>query len=233
LADDVEEASDLLDEYLEKQPVVEVYDQVILPAMALSEADWHRDRLDAAKQAAIRASVKDIVEEIGEKPRKIMDVAAEVRSVEKQDAAVAEAKTYDRCVLCIPARDPADEIAALMLAQILEHEGYCAEYVSVEKLASEYVELVEKKNVQVVMISALPPAATTHARYIVKRLRQRFPELKIIVGLWTVPGALERAKERLSSAGSSLVVGSLGKAVEELRQVVQPLIVTEGAAGGR
>ena len=79
------------------------------------------------------------------------------------------------------------------------------------------------------MISALPPGATTHSRYLVKRLRSRFPDLKIIVGLWTVPGNLERAKKRLSSAGTPLVVGSLEKAVEELRQVVQPLLVAEAA----
>ena len=132
---------------------------------------------------------------------------------------------YDRCVLCIPARDPADEIAAMMLAQVLEHDGYCAEYVSVEKLASEYIELVEKRGVQIVFVSALPPAAVTHARYIAKRLRSRFPDLKIIVGLWAAEGDIERARQRLASAGTDLVVGSMEDAREKLRQTVQPLLV--------
>lgn len=79
------------------------------------------------------------------------------------------------------------------------------------------------------MISALPPAAVTHARYIVKRLRGRFPDIKIIVGLWTSGGNLEKAKARLESAGTNLVVGSLEQAIEELRQVVQPLMLSEGA----
>jgi methanogenic corrinoid protein MtbC1 len=113
----------------------------------------------------------------------------------------------------------------MMLAQVLEHEGYCAEYVSVEKLASEYIELVEKKGAQVVFVSALPPAAVTHARYIVKRLRSRFPNLKIIVGLWAAEGNLNRASQRLASAGTDLVVGSIEEAREKLRQTVQPLLV--------
>jgi len=128
----------------------------------------------------------------------------------------------------------ADELAAMMLAQVLEQEGYCAQYVSVERLASEYVELVEQRGVQVVMISALPPAAVTHARYLVKRLRARFPELKVIVGLWTTKGNLERAKERLETTGTNLVVNSIAHAMEELRQTVQPLMVAptpEAAAG--
>lgn len=221
LAEDVEEADDLLEEYLQTQPLVQVFDTVVLPAMSLAENDWHRDRLDEAKQARIRQAVRDIVEEIGEKPRK-----ASEKPLESEQASGSAAQ-YDRCVLCIPARDPADEIAGMMLAQLLEQQGYCAEYVSVEKLASEYIELVEKRKVQVVIISALPPAAVTHARYIVKRLRTRFPELKIIVGLWTVSGDLTRQQARLKSAGTDLVVGSLEGAIEQLQQVVQPLLVTE------
>jgi predicted PurR-regulated permease PerM len=226
LAEDVEEADELLAEYLEDKPVVKVYDEVVLPAMSLAEHDWHNDRLDQAKQGAIRQAVRDLVEEIAEKPRKVTEAPA--AGGENADKA-AEVIHYDKCVLCLPARDVADEIAGMMLAQLLEQEGYCAEYVSVEKLASEYLQLVETKGVEVVMISALPPAAVTHARYIVKRLRGRFPDIKIIVGLWTSGGNLEKAKARLESAGTNLVVGSLEQAIEELRQVVQPLMLSEGA----
>jgi predicted PurR-regulated permease PerM/methylmalonyl-CoA mutase cobalamin-binding subunit len=223
LADDVEEADDLMAEYLKEKPVVKIYDEVVLPALSLAEHDWHNDRLDQAKQASVRQAVRDLVEEVGEKPRKISADQPE------QEAVRDETGGYQRCVLCLPARDPADEIAAMMLAQVLEREGYCAEYVSVERLASEYVELVEKKGVQVVMISALPPAAVTHARYLVKRLRARFPDLKVIVGLWTMRGNLERARERLEQTGSNLVVDSIEHAVEQLRQTVQPLILDDNA----
>lgn len=224
LAEDVEEADELLAEYLKEKSVVQVYDNVVLPAMRLAEDDWHRDRLDERKQGIVRRAVRDLVEEVGEKPRKVTDVP-QTPDERKADDDAAEAGQYDRCIMCLPARDPADEIAAMMLAQVLEHEGYCAEYVSVDRLASEYLELVEKKGAQVVIISALPPAAVTHARYLVKRLRNRFPELRIIVGLWTVEGNLERARERLSSAGATRVTASVEDAVEQVRQVVQPLLV--------
>lgn len=214
LADDTEEAEDLITEYLDKQSVVEVYDQVVLPALALAEGDWHRDRLDQAKQASVRQAVRDLVEEVGEKPRKADDKPS---------------TRYDRCILCLPARDPADEIASMMLSQVLVQQGYCSEYVSAEKLASEYLDLVESKNVQVVVISALPPAAVTHARYLVKRLRGRFRDIKIIVGLWTVKGSLERPKDRLESAGTNAIVLTLGDGIEQVRQTVLPLVVTENA----
>jgi predicted PurR-regulated permease PerM/methanogenic corrinoid protein MtbC1 len=233
LAGDVEEADELLAEYLQDQPVVKVYDDVVLPAMGLAEADWHRDRLDQRKQQMIRDAVRELVEEIGERPRKAKETSeiegkgdkCEVPDV-TQPANMAR---YERCILCIPARDEADEIGGMMMAQILTQEGYASEYVSVDKLASEYIDLVERKNVEVVIGSALPPAAATHARYIVKRLRMRFPELKIVVGLWTLKGELKRSKQRLTAAGADVVVASLEEAVEQVGQIVQPLLVTERA----
>jgi predicted PurR-regulated permease PerM len=227
LADDVEEADELMAEYLSEKPVVQVYDEVVLPAMSLAEHDWHNDRLDQAKQASIRQAVRDLVDEVGEKPRKVSEVPTDAEK--GAEPTPVEATRYDKCVLCIPARDASDEISSMMLAQLLEQEGYCAEYVSVEKLASEYLQIVESKGVQVVIISALPPAAVTHARYIVKRLRGRFPNLKILVGLWTAGGNLEKARSRLESSGTDLVVNSLEKAIEQLRQTVQPLIVSDTA----
>jgi len=231
LAEDVEEADDLLEEYLADNTVVQVYDDVVLPAMSLAERDWHNDRLDQRKQTMIRNAVRDLVEEVGDRPKRADAANPQAAEPSKASPAAPPASPtgaavhYDRTVICLPARDTADEIAAMMLAQLLEYEGYQAEYVSVERLASEYLELVEKKNVQVVLISALPPAAVTHARYLVKRLRTRFPDLKIIVGLWTASGPLERAKIRLESAGTNLVVGSLAQSLEQLRQTVQPLLV--------
>jgi predicted PurR-regulated permease PerM/methanogenic corrinoid protein MtbC1 len=233
LAGDVEEADELLAEYLKDQPVVKVYDEVVLPAMGLAEADWHRDHLDQRKQQMIRDAVRELVEEIGDRPRK----SKETEEIEKKGdeckvpemPAQSNLARYERCILCIPARDEADEIGGMMMAQILMQEGYASEYVSVDKLASEYIDLVEKKNVEVVMVSALPPAAATHARYIVKRLRMKFPELKIVVGLWTLKGELKRSKQRLGAAGADAAVASLEEAVEQLRQVVQPLLVTERA----
>jgi predicted PurR-regulated permease PerM len=225
LAEDIEEAEELLGEYLKEKPVVKVYDEIVLPALSLAEGEWHRDRLDQTKQAAVRQAVRDLIDEVGEKPRKVLnsDVENKVMPVPAKEGANA----YLRCVLCIPARDPADEIAAMMLTQVLEREGYCAQYVSVEKLASEYMDLIEKKEVQVVFISALPPAAVTHARYLVKRIRSRFPDVKIVVGLWTTEGSLERPKRRLELAGATATVGSLESAVEQLRQTVAPLLITQ------
>lgn len=91
--------------------------------------------------------------------------------------------------------------------------------VSVTALASEMVGLVEQGKADVVCISAMPPAAATHARYLCKRLQGRFPEAHLIVGLWNATGDLNKAKERIGCGTTTHVVGTLAAAQEEIHSL--------------
>jgi hypothetical protein len=71
----------------------------------------------------------------------------------------------------------------------------------------------------------MPPAAATHARYLCKRLRGRFPEANLIVGLWNVKSDLNRAKERIGCSAATHVVGTLADAQEQIRLLIQPLLL--------
>ena len=128
-------------------------------------------------------------------------------------------------VLCLPAHDEADEIVALMLVELLGLQGYCAHAISVTSLASEMVEAVEAKDADVVVVSAMPPAAVTHSRYLCKRLHARFPDISMVVGLWTAKGDLKRAKERVTCIGSVRMSTTLVQALDEVRQLAQPAIL--------
>ena len=63
LAGDQEEATELVDEDLEKRPLVEVYDTLLIPALALAETDWHRGELDEARHKFILQSLKEMIHE--------------------------------------------------------------------------------------------------------------------------------------------------------------------------
>src|SRR5690606_19382287 len=91
-----------------------------------------------------------------------------------------EAKKEQGVILCLPARDEADELVALMLQQRLEQEGYLARTLSARTLSGEIVAAAGKEEVAAVCISALPPFAATHARYLCKRLRPKYPRLPIL-----------------------------------------------------
>ena len=92
-------------------------------------------------------------------------------------------------------------------------------------LPSDMVDLVEQRKADVVCISAMPPTAVAHARVLCLRLRRRFPNLHLVVGLWNAPDDLTRAKERIGDSATTHVVATLAEAQEQIRGLIQPLLL--------
>jgi hypothetical protein len=129
---------------------------------------------------------------------------------------LARAKMPSRRVLCLPARDHADELAASMVAQVLVRANHTVRVVSVETLAGEMVEQVKEFNPDIVCISALPPLATTHARYLCKRVKAELPNARVVVGLWHAEGDSTEALKRLQGSGVDTVVKSISETVGQI-----------------
>src|SRR5439155_14385449 len=66
LAMDHEEALEFVEEQLRDRSLEDVYDEILLPALAMAEQDRHRGLLDERRQLFIRASMRDIIEELGD-----------------------------------------------------------------------------------------------------------------------------------------------------------------------
>ena len=213
LAGDQEEATELVDDDLENRSLVEVYDTLLIPALALAETDWHRGELDENRHKFILQSLREIIHERGEgQPEAPAKEGAEEGSAPRP------------CILCLPARDEADEIAGMMLAQLLATGERLVQSVSFTAAASELVDLVERRKPDVVCISATPPAAVMHARHLCKHVRSRFPEVPVVVGLWNAQGDLSKARTRIGGAGTTHVVATLAEAQEQVRLLIQPLV---------
>jgi hypothetical protein len=119
-------------------------------------------------------------------------------------------------ILACPADDNADEVASLMLRQALNAERFHIEIMPEEKLAAEVIDAAAEKNPGLVCIAALAPGGLAQARYLCKRLRNRFPELKIIVGRWGLKEEPEEVRRSLLSGGADRVATSLLQARDEI-----------------
>lgn len=212
LADDVDEAGDLLEEGLEKGSLAELADRVVLPALRLAEQDHDRGAIDEKRR-------NQIIERVGTLLDDLLDgagAAAAAPAAPLQGAALK--------VLCLPAADRADEVAAELVSALLVHESIDARTLSIRTLKGEMMERVAEEQPDAICISAAPPAAVLHARYLCKRLRHRFPGTPVLVGLWDAQGDLQKAEERLRSVGAAVVVVSAAAALEETRRLLQPAI---------
>ena len=224
LAGDQEEAAELLEDYLEHSPLVEVYDTVLIPALALAETHWQLGELNEGKHRFIVQSLREMIEVCGDRHRERQAAAATNPAPE----AVEDARLVDQtaaakvCILCLPARSEADEIASLLLAQVLEASDCLVHAVPATSSASAMLELVEQRKPDVVCISATPPAATMHARYLCRQLRGRFPGLNLVVGLWDAQGDLSKARERIGGGANVQVVATLAAAQAGVRLLIPP-----------
>ena len=241
IADDAEEAAELAQSYLEERTLEQVFDEVLLAALTMAVHDYHRQRLDRERFASVLSGMRDIAEELADSDRSERVQAQAAKTVEEaKDAAPAESKRPPErlpavpadCsinVLCLPARDEADEVVSFMLSELLALRGYCATSSTATPLASEMVEMVEQKQAQIICVSAMPPAAVGHARYLCKRLHARWAEMPMLVGLWNAKGDLARAKQRIGCSEKVRVVTTLAEAQDQIEQLAHPLVVNASA----
>ena len=71
-----------------------------------------------------------------------------------------------------------------MLQRILDPARWDLELIAPTTLTAELLDLVAERRPGVVCIASTPPGGLAHTRYLCKRLRSRFPDLKIVVGRW-------------------------------------------------
>ncbi len=212
LARDQEEALELAEAYVEEHGLEALYESVLIPVLALAERDRHNEELTDDRMRFVFDSLRTLVDDI---PDRV--VRDKEKSAETQATAPTSGAPPDPITVCIvPARGEADEIVGAMLLRRLTARNVSAELLTAAVLKSEVLERVAKLAPQAVYISALPPAALLHASFLCKRLRPRFPDLKIVVALWHAEGSMEKARARLLAASASEVVATLRDSIEKL-----------------
>ncbi|MEO8494318.1 MAG: AI-2E family transporter [Planctomycetota bacterium] len=223
VAGDYEEAAELFEDCLEHQSLAQVYDTVLIPALAMAETHSQLGELNEAKHSFIMESLKEMIQDQGER-QQVLLAKQEIADAQQEDGdsvAVDEISSSPLSVVCLPARSEADEIVALMLAQALATSGCHVQAISVTALAGDMVDLVDQCTAaDVVCISAMPPAAVMHARYLSKRLRGRLPEVNLVVGLWDAQCDLNKSRERIGC--DAVVVATLTAAQEQISTRIVP-----------
>ncbi len=218
LATDVDEALEIAEEFLKGKSLERLYDEVIIPALSLAEEDRHRGKLDENQQQFVFENARLLVEDIGERADELIAGNNGIKnglSHRQQPVPRPEQPPTEACILTMPARDEADEIAGVMLAQLLNRRGMGAKSVSAAALASERIEEAARSSVNTVCVTAIPPLGQLPARYLCKRLRAQFPHVRIVAVVLTRTEAQQLRKHEAPMVADQTVT-SLASAVAEL-----------------
>jgi hypothetical protein len=214
LAMDQNEAHSIADRFLDNRPLIDFYDTVLLPALGLMEQDRHKGSIDEARGNYLLLSATELVAELSE-------YKADGDSSSIDDPSLAtheESQQKHSPVICIPAGDPADELTATVLAQLLEQSCHKTLLLPTDSVTPEIMERLGQDTGTILCISALPPFVFTQTRTLCQRIREQLPENRILICLWQSAQTPELMRERFGSARPDRVVTTLAAAMAQIEQ---------------
>lgn len=212
LAGDQEEAGRIVDEFAKGTDLAGVFDGLLVPAIRLAETDRIRGVLSVEHEHQVHEMVSLFIEDSG--------------------SGGVVTPVGDGAVFCVPARDHADELAARMLAKLLEGAGVRAVPMTTDVLSGELVARVTEEQPAAVCISAVPPRGSLAARVMAKRLRSAFSDLAILVGVWNSSAEMEDLRRGIATGGKTFVMGTLREVVDQARTMAATIKVIENAGAG-
>src|SRR5687767_1811687 len=183
VAMDKAEAAEIVEEHLASHHPDQIYDGLLIPALNYARRDRELGRLTEDGEQFVFRATREILEDLDNlKPENSTDASdAEKVALAANDVTGLLPKVR---ILGCPARDEADELALHMFRQLLDSTRFDVEVMSDAVLTAEVVALIGEKSPALIFIATVSPGGLAQTRYLCKRLRARFPNLKIAVGQW-------------------------------------------------
>jgi predicted PurR-regulated permease PerM len=202
IADDADEAIDIATKEIAKTSVRAFYHDTGIPVLRLANDDYLRH---ATPEHRLR--VANGMEEM-------------LDDLQEEFAPAVEAITRAP-VLCVGGKWEMDTIAAEMLAHALALEGIQSRTQAVSTLGTKKLAELDVQNGDVVCLSYFSANPIVPARHLCRRLRRRWPDLRIVLALWDAPANLLDEKA-LQELGAEAVVVSVDEAIHRIQRMVSP-----------
>jgi hypothetical protein len=207
LALDDQGARSIVDKHLSQNSLAHLYDSVVVPALQLVEREKRKDALDPDREEFIFLTIREL----------LSDLAENARAAEPARDYLAQTGR----VICIPAVSESDEISAAMLAQLLEMSGRPTITLPGPPRL-EHLARLNPVEPDLLIVSAGAPFSFVQTRMLLGRLKRRFPDLKIVVGLWGYARDPKRLPDRFHPFRPDQVFLSLKAALDWMSGIKAP-----------
>ena len=238
LAGDASEIADHADRFLKDHTIIEYCDQVALQALLLAQNDVRRGRLEDDRLTVIRDTVSELMEDLFDREADQPDMtfkpsaallppAQPLAALEPVDddahrigepiAAPALDPSWqaDMAVLCISGRTPLDEAAAQLLADLLRKRSFGAHVEPAASLSNNNLTHLAEVGAKLIVLSFLDAdLSVAQARFAVRRLRRRIPNVPVITAFWMNEADPARMATLREDIRCDMCVSSLAEAVD-------------------
>jgi predicted PurR-regulated permease PerM len=231
VAMDQDEAEAIVEDYVRTHAIEHVFDEVLLPALHYAKRDARLGVLMDREQAFVYAATRQIVERIGHPPTfPALATTAAVAEAGGDAATTMPVQPAMIRILAWPSRDEADAIALLMLQQLLDPARYDMEIADAGQALPVILRKVESENPEILCIGYIPPGGLSATRHISKLLRQRLPDLDIVVGYWGSPEKAHHDRDALVASGVTHCTATLIETRDQIAHTTHPHVKLSPAA---
>jgi predicted PurR-regulated permease PerM len=191
LARDPVEAVEQAKSFMAAHSLSEYCDEIVRPALILGQKDAERGVLEAEKTKVFRDTIKSLFLDLAHEhwvSRKEAHVtlgtpARQLPFLEKGQPGL-NGRSKEALVL-FSVRTELDEAAAIVLATILEVHGLKARVERSEALAALNLTKLDISDTALISLSTIDTKNASHIQYATRRVRNRAPDAKIVLGVWS------------------------------------------------
>ncbi len=204
LAGDPDEALEQAEILLRERSLPAYYDEVVLKGLQLAARDVTRGSVTTAQLTRIEMTTNDLIEGLegfadtdpasgagdGDWSALVPTGAPgapdqSVHAAPAVNARGATARLAGNRVLCIAGRGPLDELASNVLVQLLDRRGLECREVPHDAASRARIGELDAASAAVICIFYLEiEGIPSHLRYLLRRIRERYPNASLVVGLW-------------------------------------------------
>ena len=205
LASNVRDARTLLEITLKRHSPTETFDSVVIPALAMIEEARHSEEMTAARTEEILQAIEELLD----------DLSITGRSEPEHDDHSA------RNVICIPARDFADEVACQLAERALQNVA-TVHITPVNGSIATVQELVGRVKPELICVVGIPPRAIRHIKMRCHQIKARFPDCIVVACILGEEKELSSLRSRIPTEDAQHVVSSLQLLSDYLTSVLHP-----------
>jgi predicted PurR-regulated permease PerM len=213
LARDYGEAADILETEVAAQGPESVFDTLLIPALVYAERDRTEERLTTEEEVNVMDGVRDLM-------------ADRLPASADPDRTIPTPRVSALRVLGYPVNGDSDTLALEMLRAALIMTPVDLEIAPPTLLSSELITMMRSADFGLLCLVDLPPSSASKCRYLVRKLRQALPDLRVVVGRFAPPSMADPDSSPITGAGAALVTPS----VTELATYLAQLATTTVAA---
>ncbi len=216
---DHDKAVEVVESALKQRPRADVFDQVLVPVLRGPSAMWRDPSwtmrgVNSSGESSRRSLMTSRTSQNSPWRPWLYQPSRLTVSNGAESAAPEPVRLVGLAV-----QDTSDTLVLRMLGQLLSPSGCALEIITDTESSLQVAERVAEHSPRLVVVSHFPREGLALTRYLLRRLRTRFPEMSILVGRWGQNDA-DSADEGLLSIGASELVFTLADARDRIRGLV-------------